>query len=85
MPVVYLTAQERLAAHAADAGEALRMIVISRMMRDRLTQAEIARKIGMTPMTFSRRLQNPGSLSLDEFRRLAQALNLTEKEMQRCV
>lgn len=85
MPKVILTEQQRMESRSETAGQSLRVLVSACMMRDRLKQADIARKIGMNPSTFTRRLRDPGSFTLDEFRRLASALRFSDKELQRCV
>jgi len=68
MPKVYLTQNDRADDRAASADEALRLTVATRMMRDRRTQKDIARSIGITPITFSRRLANPEGFTLSELR-----------------
>lgn len=85
MPRVYLSEADRVGARAEAADEALRVIVATRMMRDGLTQKDIAGRIGVTPVTLSRRLAQPGTFTLDELRRLIGALGFTDAETARCV
>ena len=85
MPRVYLSEADRVVARAEAADEALRIIVATRMMRDGLTQRDIAERIGVTPVTLSRRLAKPGTFTLEELRRLIGALGLTDAESSRCV
>ncbi|MEG1892059.1 MAG: helix-turn-helix transcriptional regulator [Clostridia bacterium] len=85
MPKVCLTQQQRDADHAKGANEALRVIVATRMMREHITQKQIAQRIWITPVTLSRRLARPGSFTLEELRRLFAALEFTDAEKTRCV
>lgn len=80
MPKVLLTAQARAEDHAEAANQAIRVAVATRMMRDGITQRQVAERIGITPVTLSRRLARPGMFTLNEIRRLAETLNFTETE-----
>lgn len=85
MPRVYMNEADRTSAHAASADESIRIIVATRMMRDGLTQKDVAGRVGIAPVTFSRRLAQPGTFTLEELRRLIGALGLTDAETARCV
>lgn len=85
MPRVYLSEADRVVARSEAADEALRVIVATRMMRDGLSRKDIAGRIGVTPVTLSRRLAQPGTFTLEELRRLIGALRLTDAESARCV
>jgi predicted transcriptional regulator len=85
MPRVYLSEADRVGARAEAADEALRVIVAARMMRDGLTQKEVAECIGIAPVTLSRRLAKPGTFTLSEIRSLICTLGLTDAEAARCV
>ncbi len=85
MPKVHLTTASREESHADRADEALRIIVVTRMMRDGITQKEIAWRIGLTPVTFSRRLARPDTFTIGELRKLQNALGFTDAETMRCV
>lgn len=85
MPKTFVGEKQRSTVHCENADEHLRVIVATRMMRDRLTQREIAKRIGLTPVTLSRRLAKPASFTIGELRRLSVALEMTDTETGRCV
>ena len=85
MPKTCLTQSDRAADHAATADDALRLTVAARMMRDRRTQKDIARSIGITPITFSRRLANPEGFTLIELRRMFTELCFSDAEIKKCI
>lgn len=85
MPRVYLTSREKAAAKAALADEALRVVVATRMMRDGFTQKALADRIGLTPVTLSRRLAKPETFTLGELRRMIVALSLSDTEASKCL
>ena len=85
MPKTCLTHADRAADRAATADEALRLTVATRMMRDRRTQKDIAQSIGITPITFSRRLTNPEGFTLSELRLMFAELGFSEAEIKRCI
>ena len=85
MPKVYLTAAQREAAQAKSGDESLQIAIATRMVREGLSQADIAQRIGMTCPTFSRRMKNPSQLTLGELRKLQTVLRLTDAEVARCI
>lgn len=85
MPKTCLTQSDHAADHAATADDALRLTVATRMMRDRRTQKDIAQCIGITPITFSRRLANPEGFTLIELRRMFTELRFSDAEIKRCI
>lgn len=85
MPRVYMSDADRMEARAASADEAIRVVVATRMMRDGLTRRDIAERIGVTPVTLSRRLAKPETFTLGELRSLIGALEFTDAETARCV
>lgn len=85
MPKTCLTPGDRLADRAATADDALRLTVATRMMRDRRTQKDIAQCIGITPITFSRRLANPEGFTLIELRRMFTELCFSDAEIKKCI
>lgn len=85
MPRVFLSSEERAADAARRADEALRVVVATRMMRDGMTQKALADRIGLAPVTLSRRLAKPETFTLGELRRMVAALELSEAETARCV
>lgn len=85
MPKVYLTQAQREAAQAKSGDESLQIAIATRMVREGLSQADIAQRIGMTCPTFSRRMKNPSQLTLGELRRLQTVLRLTDAEVARCI
>ena len=85
MPKTYIGEKQRSIAHSADADEQLRVIVATRKMRDQITQKEIADRIGLSPVTFSRRLAKPEKFRIEELRRLSDVLGMTDTEIGRCI
>lgn len=85
MPKVYLTQAQREAAQAKSGDESLQIAIATRMVREGLSQADIAQRIGMTCPTFSRRMKNPSQLTLGELRKLQAVLRLTDAEVARCI
>ena len=85
MPKVYLTQAKREAAQAKSGDESLQIAIATRMVREGLSQADIAQRIGMTCPTFSRRMKNPSQLTLGELRKLQTVLRLTDAEVARCI
>ncbi len=85
MPKVYLTQAQREAAQAKSGDESLQIAIATRMVREGLSQADIAQRIGMTCPTFSRRMKNPSQLTLGELRKLQTVLRLTDAEVARCI
>ena len=85
MPKVYLTQEQREAAQAKSGDESLQIAIATRMVREGLSQADIAQRIGMTCPTFSRRMKNPSQLTLGELRKLQAVLRLTDAEVARCI
>ena len=85
MPKTNIISHARKDDHGKQANENLRLIVASRMMRDRRTQKSIAVAIGIEPVTLSRRLSNPSSFSLFELRALFSELHFTDAEIKKCI
>lgn len=85
MPRILLTQRQRDESHAAQADEALRIAVATYRMRERISQKEVALRIGVSPPTLSVKLQRPEMFTLRELRRLASVLGITETEMSKCI
>ena len=59
--------------------------VAARTRRDKRTQKDLAKALGLTPVPLSRRLAEPESFTIGEFRLLARELGFSEAEIRKCI
>lgn len=85
MPRVYLTDADREKARRENADSNIRIIVKIRLFDQKKTQKAIAEEVGISEMTMSRKLHNPETLTLKEFRGIIKSIGMTPDEIARCI
>ena len=61
--------------------EELLAVIRYHQSKKNLNQGDVAKKISMSPQTFSNRVKNPGNTTLDELLRIIDALHFSNEDI----
>lgn len=85
MPKVYLSAADREEARRQKADNEIRGIIGRYLRISGERQKDLAARMGMSPATLSRRISNPGDMTLAELRGILKTVGASTEEMAKCL